>query len=107
MRKAVGDDMVLMLDSVWSYCYEDAVRVGMAIEELGFYWYEDPLAEDDIYGYVKLREKLDIPILATEANPGGLYPMAQFITARATDMLRGDVSVKGGITPMLKIAHLV
>ena len=32
VRKAVGDDMVLMLDSMWSYCYEDAVRVGRAIE---------------------------------------------------------------------------
>ncbi|MBM3958382.1 MAG: mandelate racemase [SAR202 cluster bacterium] len=106
VRKAVGDDMVLMLDSVWAYCYEDAVRVGRAIEEMGYYWYEDPLAEDDMYGYIKLRQKLDIPILATEANPGGLYPMAQFITAQATDMLRGDVAVKGGITPMLKIAYL-
>jgi L-alanine-DL-glutamate epimerase-like enolase superfamily enzyme len=106
VKKAVGDSMVLMLDSVWAYCYEDALRVGRAIEEMGFYWYEDPLAMDDIYGYVKLRQKLDIPILATEANPGGLYPMAQFITAQATDMLRGDVAVKGGVTPMLKIAHL-
>jgi L-alanine-DL-glutamate epimerase-like enolase superfamily enzyme len=106
VRKAVGDTMVLMLDSVWAYGYEDALRVGRAIEEMGYYWYEDPLAADDIYGYVKLRQKLDIPILATEANPGGLYPMAQFITAQATDMLRGDVAVKGGITPMMKIAHL-
>lgn len=105
VKKAVGDTMVLMLDSVWAYCYEDALRVGRAIEEMGYYWYEDPLAEDDIYGYVKLRQKLDIPILATEANPGGIYPMAEFITAQATDMLRGDVAVKGGITPMMKIAH--
>ncbi len=106
VKEAVGNSMVLMLDSVWAYCYEDALRVGRAIEEMGYYWYEDPLAMDDIYGYAKLRQKLDIPILATEANPGGLYPMAQFITAQATDMLRGDVAVKGGITPMMKIAHL-
>ena len=67
---AVGDDMKLMLDSMWAYCYEDALRVGRAIEDLDFYWYEDPLAEEDIYSYVKLHEKLDIPIMSTEYAPG-------------------------------------
>ena len=106
VRKAVGDDMLLMLDSIWAYGYEDAVRVGRAIEELNFFWYEDPLAEDDIYNYVKLRQKLDIPILATEFAPGGLYGLSPYIMERATDILRGDVAVKGGITALIKIAHL-
>ena len=106
VRNAVGDDMVLMLDSCWSYGYEDAVRVGRAIEELNYYWYEDPLPEDDIYNCAKLRQKLDIPILATEYTAGGLYGLPQFITQGATDMLRGDVAVKGGITALIKICHL-
>ena len=106
VREAVGDGMVLMLDSMWSYGYEDALRVGRVAEEMGYFWYEDPLAEDDIYGYVKLRQKLDIPILATEYTPGGLYGLAEFVRQQATDMLRGDVAVKGGITPLVKIAHL-
>lgn len=106
VRKAVGDDMVLMLDSCWAYGYEDAVRVGRAIEELNYYWYEDPLAEDDIYNYVKLRQKLDIPILATEYSPGGLYGLTEWILQGATDILRGDVAVKGGITALVKICHL-
>jgi len=106
VKQAVGDTMRVMLDSTWSYGYEDALRVGLAIQEMGYYWYEDPLAEDDIYGYVKLKQKLDIPILATEYSPGGLYGYTSWIMERATDMLRGDVAVKGGLTPMVKIAHL-
>ena len=106
VREAVGDGMVLMLDSMWSYGYEDALRVGRAAEEMDYFWYEDPLAEDDIYGYVKLRQKLDIPILATEYTPGSVYGLAEWVWQQATDMLRGDVAVKGGITPMMKIAHL-
>jgi len=104
VRKAVGDDMVLMLD-VWFYQYEDALRVGRAIEELGYFWYEDPVAEDDLYALIKLKEKLDIPILATERTPGGLWGLPPFILMKATDMLRGDVG-KGGITGLMKIAHL-
>jgi L-alanine-DL-glutamate epimerase-like enolase superfamily enzyme len=106
VRKAVGDDYTVMLDSTWSYRYEEALRVGCAIEEMGFYWYEDPLADQDIYNYVKLKQKLDIPILATEYPIGGLDSYIPWITERATDFLRGDVAVKGGITTILKAAHL-
>jgi len=106
VKEAVGDSMVLMLDSMWVYGYEDALRVGLAIQDMGFFWYEDPLAEDDLYGYTKLRPKLTIPILATEYSPGGLYGYTSWIREQATDMLRGDVALKGGITPLVKIAHL-
>src|SRR6266403_1738766 len=106
VRKAVGDDYTVMLDSTWSYRYEEALRVGRAIEEMNFYWYEDPLADQDLYNYVKLKQKLDIPILATEYPIGGLDSYIPWITERATDFLRGDVAVKGGITTLLKTAHL-
>jgi len=106
VRKAVGDDYRIMLDSTWSYRYEEALRVGRVAEALGFYWYEDPLVEQDIYSYVKLKQKLDIPIMATEFPIGGLDMYAPWIMNQATDILRGDVAVKGGITTLIKTAHL-
>ena len=106
VRKAVGDDYRVMLDSTWSYDYPAALRVGRAAERLGFYWYEDPLADDDITNYIKLRQKLDIPILATEYSPGGFQAYAPWLLLQATDYLRGDVAVKGGLTACLKTAHL-
>lgn len=106
VRKAVGEEMVLMLDSMWSYGYEEALRVGRVLEELDYFWYEDPLADADIYNYVKLRQKLDIPIIATEFAPGRFYGLAQWVQQMAIDILRGDVMVFGGITPMVKIGHL-
>ena len=107
VRDAVGDDYRVMLDSTWAYRYEEALRVGKAAEELGFYWYEDPLADDDIYNYVKLKARLDIPLMATEYAPGG-HPASYtpWLMHQATDFLRGDVAVKGGLTPCLKTAHL-
>jgi L-alanine-DL-glutamate epimerase-like enolase superfamily enzyme len=106
VRRAVGDGFRLMLDSTWSYQYPEALRVGRAIEELAYHWYEDPLADDDLYNYVKLKQHLDIPILATEYSPGGFTAYAPWLTAQATDYLRGDVAVKGGITALVKTAHL-
>ncbi|HAK53292.1 MAG TPA: hypothetical protein DCM54_15530 [Gammaproteobacteria bacterium] len=45
-------------------------------------------------------------MINTEFAPGGFYGMAQWVDQRATDMLRGDVAVCGGITPMVRIAHM-
>jgi L-alanine-DL-glutamate epimerase-like enolase superfamily enzyme len=106
VRRAVGDDYPLMLDSTWSYSWDEAVKVGRAIERLGYLWFEDPLNEEDIYSYVKLKQKLDIPILATEYPSGDIGTYAIWLTERATDGLRGDIALKGGLTTMLKAAHL-
>lgn len=105
IREVAGDDMRLMLDA-HAYPFRDAVRVGKAIEEMGYFWFEDPMAPEDIYGHRKLKEQVGIPILATEVTEGGLYTFAQWITAQATDAIRGDWAVKGGITALIKAAHL-
>jgi L-alanine-DL-glutamate epimerase-like enolase superfamily enzyme len=106
VRKAVGDDFILMLDSRAGYDLGQAVKVGRSIQELGFLWYEEPLPYTDIYNYQKLLQKLDIPVMATEFPAGWLDQYAPWIINRATDILRGDVLLKGGITTLLKVAHL-
>ncbi len=105
VREAVGDEMTLMSDSPNVYSYEEALRFGRELEALDYHWYEDPLPADDIFGYTRLRRHLRIPILATEMTAGGPFNYAQWITSGATDYLRGDVAFKGGITPLMKIAH--
>lgn len=106
LRDLLGPDYRLMIDPAGAFSYPEALRLGRVLEELGFHWYEDPLAEDDIGNYVKLRQKLDIPLMATEYSPGGFHAYAPWIAAQATDYLRGDVAIKGGITAILKGAHL-
>ena len=106
VRRAIGDGFTVMLDSTWAYQYPEALRVGKVVEELGFHWYEDPLEDDDLLSYVKLKQHLSIPILATEYSPGGLTAYAPWLVHQATDFLRGDVAVKGGITALVKGAHL-
>src|SRR5688572_23273655 len=106
VRDAVGKDFTLMVDPGWCYNYEEALRVGFAIDDLSYHWYEDPLADQDIYNYVKLKQKIRTPIMATEYPQAGLDSYAQWIVTQATDFLRGDVAIKGGITTMIKTAHL-
>jgi L-alanine-DL-glutamate epimerase-like enolase superfamily enzyme len=106
IRKAAGPDYVLMIDPSMAYRLPDAVRLGRVLEELDFHWYEDPLGEEDMHNYVVLRGKLDIPILATEYAAGGFETFGRWLASGATDYIRGDIAVKGGLTPLLKAAHL-
>ena len=106
VRAAVGQDMVLSFDPWGTYrTYEEAYRVGRALEELSFYWYEHPMSEYRVALYEKLCRELDIPILAPEIAAGSLYTRADWILRGASDMSRIDV-LRGGITGVKKMVSV-
>jgi len=106
VRQAVGDEMALMIDPTGAYDHRQAVWVGRRLEELNFYWYEEPIGDYEISGYAELCRTLDIPVMAAELLPGSVYSMAEFIVRGATDIVRSDAYWKGGITGVMKMAHL-
>ena len=88
--RAVATEAVKVAKSnplVVSVAAQLAREVGKVAEELGFYWYEDPLDEEDMLNYPKLRQQLSIPLMATEYSPGGLYSYAPWLVMQATDYL--------------------
>ena len=106
VRAAVGDDMVLSFDPWGTYrTYEEAYKVGRALEELNFYWYEHPMPEYRVSSYEKLTRELDIPILSPEIAAGSFYTRADWILRRASDMTRIDV-LRGGVTGVKKMAAI-
>ena len=42
VRRAVGDDMRLMLDPNHGYDLQNALKIGHALDENDFFWFEDP-----------------------------------------------------------------
>ena len=106
VREAVGPDMHLMLDCHHDYSREDALYIGRELEKLGFHWLEEPMPEHSVSSYVWLTEQLDIPVVGPETAEGKMYTRAEWIVRGASDISRGGVSDVGGITPLLKIAHL-
>lgn len=106
VREAVGDDFTLMADPVISYNYEQALVVGRELEKLGYRWLEEPLLDVNFHGLRKLREKLDLPICGTEVLAGGHYSTAHYIHEGIADIVRTDVSWRGGITSVMKTGHM-
>ena len=105
-RQAGGDDMTLMLDSNSQYTRDQALRVGKVLEELNFHWFEEPIPDVDIEGLIMLREKLDVPICATENAQWSMTTIPEYLLRRAIDIVRCDTEVDGGITPCKKIADM-
>ena len=108
VAKAVGDRMTLMLDPANELrTFADALYVGRACDEAGYFWYEDPMRDCGVsaFAHKRLREMLKTPILQTEYLRG-FEPKADFLIAGGTDMLRSDPEYDLGITGAMKIAHL-
>ncbi len=106
VREAVGPDYTLMLDATSAYDFQDAVRVGRVLEELNFHWYEDPIRDDDVAGFKRLCEVLDVPVFMGESTARGPWTYANSLTQGAADGLRAVGDVVGGITGLRKIGAL-
>src|SRR5690606_36001541 len=107
VRKAVGDDMHLMLDPACKFnTMAEALEVGRACDEANYMWYEDPYRDGGIsaFSHKMLREKIKTPMCQTE-HIRGLKGHVDFVLSGGTDLLRADAEYDGGITGALKIAH--
>ena len=105
-REAVGNTFRLMSDPVNNFSYNQNLHFGKLLEDLDYYWLEEPMY-DEFHGSLKsLKEKLKIPIVGGETAGNHPEGVAHLISDRAVDIIRGDISWSGGITGLLKTAHL-
>ena len=108
VRKAVGDDMPLMIDPACQLrTWNDALYVGRACDEANYFWYEDPYRDSGVSaeGHKRLREKLQTPLLMAE-HVRGVELKTSFLLAGGADMLHLDPEYDMGITGAMKLAHI-
>jgi len=70
--KRVGGKMDLMLDPFCAIkTFGDALQLGRAGDEYGFFWYEDPFRDGGIsaHAHRKLRQLIKTPLLQLESAP--------------------------------------
>lgn len=106
VREAVGPDVPLMLDAYHGYSRSDALWLGRQLQDLNYYWYEEPMNEFSISSYAWLAANLDIPVIGPETAEGKYFTRAEWIKAGACDVTRTGVHDVGGIGPSMKIIHL-
>ncbi len=104
LGEAVGGRVDLMLDAFAHYAtFADALKVGRACDEAGFFWIEDPYESGTSQsGHARLREYISTPLLQGERLSGVANKM-NLLTSGATDFIRGQVHGEG-ITGTMKLA---
>jgi len=107
IREAVGDGVRLMVDANCAYSEDvaTALQVGRAMQDMGIYWFEEPIAPNDVEGYVHLAEKLDIRIASGEADFMS-FSAREFLRRRAIDVIQPNISRVGGITEARRIGAM-
>jgi L-alanine-DL-glutamate epimerase-like enolase superfamily enzyme len=106
VRHAVGDEFKLMSDPVSLMTLPDALRYGRGLERLGYAWFEEPMADENIPALAELTRQLDIPVVGAETIAKHPYSLADIVARNVVDVVRADVSWSGGVTGVLKTAHL-
>ncbi|MCH8309596.1 MAG: hypothetical protein IIB17_03765 [Chloroflexi bacterium] len=104
LRKSFGDQVGLMHDAALTqYSYEEALKVGRALEAEDFIWLEEPLPDRQLENYVRLTDALDIPVAGAETLMHDPELTALWLRSGAVDVLR--VNGRHGTTPVLKLAN--
>jgi L-alanine-DL-glutamate epimerase-like enolase superfamily enzyme len=104
VRALVGERFPLAFDANNCYTVSGAIRVGRALEELGYWWFEEPVQHYHIKATGEVAQRLSITVSAGEQTYT-LAGLADLISA-GVRMVQPDIVKMGGITGMLRCAAL-
>jgi len=106
VRRAVGDDIALMVDYNQSLSVAEAIRRVSVLDGEGLYWIEEPTRSDDYAGHARIAEAARTAVQLGE-NCWGAHDVAKMIASGASDHVTLDVMKLGGVTGWLRAAALV
>ncbi len=92
-REGLGEG-TLLIDAGCVWDARTALRRAQAFAEFGIEWLEEPLREDDIDGYVWLRDRSPVPIASGEGECGR-ESFRPWIDRHALDVYQVDLSRNG------------
>jgi len=105
-RNAAGADINLMVDTNCPWAQHEAVAMANAMRESNLYWLEEPLWPPENYaGLAHVRSHGGIAIAAGENNTTAMGFQHMF-EAGAVDIAQPSPTKVGGISEMIKIAHM-
>jgi D-galactarolactone cycloisomerase len=105
MRDAVGDDFAVMIDANQAFDLPRARRVMRELTDLGLYWLEEPLLNDDFDGYAALRAEFPEIPLAWGENAFALADYRVMLDNNLVDAVMPDPCRSGGLTTAVRMAE--
>jgi len=104
-REGFGPDGTLLVDAGCVWDARTALSRAQSFQDYTIGWLEEPLQQDDLEGYVWLRDRSPIPIAAGEGECGRAA-FRPWIDRRALDIYQVDLA-RNGFTDALYIRQRV
>ncbi len=104
-RKTAGKDVRIMVDANQAFNRVEAMRRGRVYQELGCFWYEEPLVPWDHDGYAELARALDMRI-ATGENEYNKHAFMDLLQKKGADVVQPDSRRAGGPTEWMEIGAI-
>jgi len=105
VRARIADTVEIFVDYNQALDLPEAFRRGLALQQEGIAWLEEPIRHDDLIGYSRLVGKLALPVQIGE-NFDGPGQMEQALRAGACDFVMPDYARIGGVTGWLQAAGI-
>ena len=105
VREAVGREVKLMVDFNQGLSLGDALHRCHALDDEGLYWFEEPIAYNNLDGYAQLARELDTPVQLGE-NFYGPRELLRALQAGAGDYVMPDLMRIGGVSGWLRSAPI-
>ncbi len=105
MRKAMGDDIALLVDANSGFSPGRAVDVGRMLEDNGISHYEEPCPYWEYEQTKHVTDALDIDVTGGEQDCE-LQNWRRMIDMRAVDIVQPDICYLGGLTRTLRVAKM-
>jgi mandelate racemase len=105
VRKAVGEDMQLMVDFNQGLDLAEALQRCHMIDDHGLAWIEEPIVYDNLDGYARLAAELKTPLQIGE-NFYGPREMHKALQKQACDLVMPDFMRIGGVTGWMRAAAI-
>lgn len=105
VRKAVGDDIRLMVDFNQGLSFAEALQRCHMIDDLDLAWIEEPIVYDNLDGCAQLAAELKTAIQIGE-NFYGPRELHKALQRKACDLVMPDFMRIGGVTGWLRAAAI-
>ena len=105
MRDAVGDDLEIGIGTHGQFSTAGAIRVAGILEEFDPYFFEEPVAPENVDEMARVAAHTNIPI-ATGERLVTKFEFAQVLEKQAAQVIQLDVGQCGGILESKKIAGM-
>lgn len=105
VRAGIGNDYPFMVDANHCYTTADALEVGRALGDLDAYWFEEPVAPEDLDGYRELRASLRVNIAGGEAE-FTRWGWRTLLESRGLSIAQPEVCALGGVSEYLRVLAL-